>query len=75
MVVRMRHTRAHTGNRRSHHALTAPRLSSCSKCGEKKVNHRVCLNCGTYKDREVLDVMAKVEKKETRKKKKASEAK
>ncbi len=71
MVVRMRHTRAHTANRRSHHAITAPRLSACDKCSSPKQNHRACLTCGSYNKREVINVLVKVEKKEAKRKKKA----
>ncbi len=63
MVVRMRHTRAHTANRRSHHALKGQRFSKCVKCGAQHLRHRICMNCGTYKGREVIDVMAKTNKK------------
>ncbi len=63
MSVRMRHTRAHTGNRRSHHALTAPRLSKCANCGAAHLRHRACEKCGTYRGRTVIDVVAKLEKK------------
>jgi len=69
----MRHTRATTGDRRSHHALKGPRLSKCVKCGEPHLRHRACLACGTYKGKEVVDVLAKAGKKE--KKAKASAAK
>ena len=59
MVVRMRHTRAHTKNRRSHHALLGKRYMKCPSCGKDQLMHRVCLSCGKYRGRQVLDVMAK----------------
>lgn len=70
MVVRMRHTRAHTRNRRSHHALSAARFTHCKKCGESVMPHVVCTNCGTYSEREVIDVLKKLNKKEKKKKEK-----
>jgi large subunit ribosomal protein L32 len=58
MVVRMRHTRAHTRNRRSHHALKAPALSTCGHCGAATRPHHMCQACGYYKGRQVLDLAA-----------------
>ena len=60
MTVRMRHTRSHTRNRRSHHALEMPRLSTCPKCSAMHLRHKMCTNCGTYRGREVVDVMKRV---------------
>ena len=74
MVVRMRHTRAHTANRRSHHALTGPRLSVCAKCSSFHLRHRMCGNCGTYRGKEMLDVMKKITKKEKKMKERARAA-
>jgi large subunit ribosomal protein L32 len=34
--------------------LSAPALMKCPKCGEFKVPHRVCGNCGYYNGREVI---------------------
>lgn len=61
MVVRMRHTRAHTANRRSHHALRAKTLAAC-ECGAVRVSHRACAQCGRYRGRVVIDVAAKAKR-------------
>ena len=59
MVIRMRHTRSHTGNRRSHHALKAPALSKCANCEAQHRPHHMCLECGFYKGKVVVDLAAK----------------
>ena len=71
MSVRMRHTKGHTANRRSHHALKALRLSSCKDCGTLHLRHKVCETCGKYRGKQVIDVMAKIEKKNKKLKEKA----
>lgn len=72
MVIRMRSTRGHTGNRRSHHALKSAQFVVCQKCKAETLPHTVCVNCGTYKGRMVIDVMAKINKKEEKRKKEES---
>ena len=67
MVVRMRHTRAHTANRRSHHALDGARLSKCMKCEALHLRHQVCMNCGTYRGKVVLSLSKERTKKEAKK--------
>ncbi|MFH1979074.1 MAG: 50S ribosomal protein L32 [Patescibacteria group bacterium] len=66
----MRHTKSHTGRRRSHHSLKTAELPRCGQCGEPKLSHRACQNCGTYKGRQVLDVLKKLNKKEKKEKEK-----
>ncbi len=63
MVVRMRSTKSHRNNRRSHFALTASRLSVCASCGKDRLSHAMCPSCGMYRGRKVVDLQAKVEKK------------
>ncbi len=36
--------------------LSVPGLSKCPNCGSQKLPHRVCSNCGFYKDKIVIDV-------------------
>lgn len=75
MVVRMRHTRGHTRRRRSHHALSPKNFIKCSKCGADSLPHLVCLNCGYYKGKEVVNVLKKLSKKEKKAKQKELESK
>lgn len=70
MVVRMRHTSSATGQRRAHHALRAASFSLCAHCHKEIRPHTVCPNCGYYAGRQVIDVLAKLDKKERKKKEK-----
>ena len=51
-----KHSKARRDKRRAHDALTRPGTSTCSHCGEAKLPHRVCSQCGHYRDREVVEV-------------------
>jgi large subunit ribosomal protein L32 len=51
-----RHSKQRTAKRRSHDFLTPTGLSECPNCHERKLPHRACRKCGTYKGREVLTV-------------------
>ena len=41
--------------RRSHDKLTAPNVSTCPQCGETKLPHHACPNCGSYRGRTVIE--------------------
>ena len=56
-VPKSKVSRARRDKRRSNvWKLEAPALSKCTQCGELKMPHRVCPNCGYYKGREVVKV-------------------
>ncbi len=40
--------------RRTHYCIDANETVKCPKCGESVKPHRVCKNCGTYKNKEVI---------------------
>ncbi len=64
----MRHTRAHTANRRSHHALKGLALST-DKSGASHIRHRATAD-GMYKGRSVgKDPVKKALKKQKKSKK------
>ena len=44
--------------RRAHDALPAVHMVACPNCGEMRLPHRVCLNCGTYRGRQIIAVEA-----------------
>lgn len=71
MVVRMRATKSHRNNRRSHHALVAPAIATC-ECGATALRHQACAQCGKYRGRQVIDVVARVERTQARLKRKAA---
>ncbi len=53
-VPKRRHSRSRTGLRRDHQSLKAAQMPACSRCGQPKRPHQVCLNCGYYAGREIL---------------------
>ncbi|OES43707.1 50S ribosomal protein L32 [Domibacillus iocasae] len=55
MAVPFRRTSTTRKNkRRTHFKLQVPGMVACPSCGEMKLAHRVCKECGTYKGKEVV---------------------
>lgn len=75
MVNRMRATRAHRDNRRSHHALTAIQATLCSDCNAPRLRHTACTNCGKYRGKTIVDMSASIAKTEKKAKAKTETAK
>jgi large subunit ribosomal protein L32 len=73
-VPKQRHTKSRRDRRRSQIKLKSRAITLCPKCKKPVLPHRVCENCGYYKGRQVIDVLAKLEKKERKKKEKELKA-
>jgi large subunit ribosomal protein L32 len=52
-VPKRRTSLARKRKRRSHHALTAGAVSTCTNCGELRRPHRVCESCGFYDGKQI----------------------
>ena len=58
-----KHTSGRRDRRRAHDALEAANTVACSNCGEMRLPHTVCPNCGHYQGREVLHIEKEAKKK------------
>jgi hypothetical protein len=47
-------------------------FSKCENCNALKKRHTVCLSCGYYRGKKVLDLVAKAEKKQKKAKAKTT---
>ncbi|HEX7065659.1 MAG TPA: 50S ribosomal protein L32 [Bacillales bacterium] len=41
--------------RRTHYKLRVPGMVECDNCGEYKLSHRVCPECGSYNGKNVVE--------------------
>ncbi|MDD4657756.1 MAG: 50S ribosomal protein L32 [Eubacteriales bacterium] len=54
-VPKRKTSKTRQAKRRSQWKLTSPNLIACPQCHELKLPHRVCPNCGFYKDKAVIN--------------------
>jgi large subunit ribosomal protein L32 len=54
-----RHTRSRRDKRRANWKIELSGLSVCPKCQEPKLPHRVCMSCGSYNGKQILEVVEK----------------
>ncbi len=47
--------------RRTHFKLNVPGMVVCPNCGEMKLSHRICKECGQYNGKVVLEERTEVE--------------
>ncbi|MFH0799072.1 MAG: 50S ribosomal protein L32 [Pseudomonadota bacterium] len=54
-VPARRKSKGRKNQRRAHHMIVdAPSLAICPQCKRPKMPHRVCIQCGFYKGREIV---------------------
>ena len=61
MSIRMRHTRGHTGNRRSHHALSEANVVKDKESGNLRLPHRIDEITGRYRGKQIFTPKVKME--------------
>ena len=55
-VPKKRKSKAKTRSRRANHdKLKAPNLQRCPQCYAPKRPHRACMDCGYYRDEQVIE--------------------
>ncbi len=55
-VPKRRTSKARRDRRRANWKMKAIQLVECPSCFELRLPHRVCLKCGSYKDRKVVKI-------------------
>ncbi|MEL6343346.1 MAG: 50S ribosomal protein L32 [Myxococcota bacterium] len=56
-VPKKRTSKRRKNMRRAHDALKfSASVMICPACGETKLRHRVCMSCGTYRGRQVINI-------------------
>tara|TARA_Y100000813_G_C24041560_1_gene294831 strand:- start:298 stop:516 length:219 start_codon:yes stop_codon:yes gene_type:complete len=54
-VPKRKTTPSRRGKRRSHDSQFGTNAVECPNCGELKLAHHVCLSCGYYNKKEIID--------------------
>lgn len=54
-----KHSKSRRDKRRANWKITVPNVSMCPECQEPKLPHRVCMSCGTYNGKKILEVVEK----------------
>jgi large subunit ribosomal protein L32 len=54
-VPKRKTSKSRRDKRRTHWKLVLRGMALCPRCQEAKFPHRICPNCGYYKDRQILE--------------------
>ncbi len=55
-VPKKKQSKTRTAKRRATWKATATGYTSCPRCKQPKLGHRVCANCGAYAGRQAVEV-------------------
>lgn len=55
-VPKRKTSKARRDKRRTHYKTEAPNVQICPQCRDPKLPHHICLNCGSYKGRTLIEV-------------------
>jgi large subunit ribosomal protein L32 len=62
-LPKKRHSKARGRRRRTHWKLAKTNLIPCPQCKQLKLPHKVCMVCGTYNGKQVIEIKVKEKKK------------
>ena len=65
-LPKRRHSAARGRKRRTHWKIAKTNLSPCPQCKSLKLAHKVCLVCGYYNGKQVIEIKIKEKKKKAR---------
>ncbi|MBL7177744.1 MAG: 50S ribosomal protein L32 [Desulfobacteraceae bacterium] len=54
-VPKQKKSKSKRDMRRSHDHIKMPTVSSCPQCNEPVLPHHVCLQCGTYRGKSIIE--------------------
>lgn len=63
-LPKRRHSKSRGRKRRTHWKIAKANLISCPQCKRPRMPHRVCLVCGYYDGRQVVEIKVKEKGKE-----------
>lgn len=60
-VPRNRSSNARKNSRRAHHAKKPKDICKCTNCGGSHLSHKLCMHCGYYSGRMVVNAKKETE--------------
>jgi large subunit ribosomal protein L32 len=65
-LPKRRHSATRGRKRRTHWKIAKTNLAPCPQCKQPKIAHKVCLICGYYNGKQVIEIKIKEKKKKAR---------